>query len=376
MLRSIFDLSFLLLAVLIITTAPIHYVDADCIEVPVNYVRGQCTVSVTWNKVTLYEVDYRESREGIIEDWLQANIWDPLQKQISNNLYTNCRGYPGTECNFTSGLPHVLKISPQHRREYLQFWYGDSLGWNTDPEPMLGPTFVGESEAKGRTPYCPTYTDWNLLPYDSPDGKKYLSDPNGTVNTIHRREVQCIFDCGLINFDDSWIKPYRCAPPEPVNATTVTETSRATTTKMKTKTETETRISTSVKIHTRVKYTLETVTASIGHGPVRVPIHTTTSNSTTTTTSNSTPTNPTTIPTTLCTSSSNSTTIYNSGSNSTTTWSKSTTTNSNSTPLYTTIPNPTAPYSNSTITKSNSIARRAYRVGRPVPAIYLDGGED
>ncbi|KAF3218386.1 hypothetical protein TWF106_003277 [Orbilia oligospora] len=183
MLRSKFKISsFLsLLATLILT--PINHVNADCVEVPPGYAPGECTVLVYWHKTTLYEIEYRESREGMITDWIVANVWDPLLRKMTNNAFVKCRGYPGMECVFNSGTPQQLVISPQHRREYLQFWFGD-LGWNTDPEPMAGPTFLGEG-AKDRRPYCGIYTDWKLLPYDGDDGKSYKGDPERAVNTIH-----------------------------------------------------------------------------------------------------------------------------------------------------------------------------------------------
>ena len=184
---SKFNLSSLLLVLAVLTIVPINHVNANCVEIPESYKAGECTVKLTWHKETLYEIDYRESRQGIIVDWIQANIYDPMGKSISNNLYTNCRGYPGTECNFTSGLPHLLVVSPQHRREYLQFWYGD-LGWNTDPEPMKGPKFLGD-DVKDQRPWCGVYSEWVLIPRDGPDGKTYKDDPAGTIDTIYVRTI-------------------------------------------------------------------------------------------------------------------------------------------------------------------------------------------
>ncbi|EGX46846.1 hypothetical protein AOL_s00097g272 [Orbilia oligospora ATCC 24927] len=199
MLRPKFKISSFLSSLATLITTPINHVNAACIEVPQDYVPGECSVAVMWHKITLYEIEYRESREGMITDWISANIRDPLNRQITNNVYVNCRGYPGMECVFNSGTPQQLVISPQHRREYLQFWFGD-LGWNTDPEPMAGPTFVGEG-AKDRRPYCGVYTDWKLLEYDGDDKKSYKDDPDRTVNTIHFH--QTISMCATSKCNDS-----------------------------------------------------------------------------------------------------------------------------------------------------------------------------
>ncbi|KAF3114743.1 hypothetical protein TWF103_000481 [Orbilia oligospora] len=199
MLRSKFKISSFLSLLATLMPTPINHVNADCVEVPIGYAPGECTVVVFWHKTTLYEIEYRESREGMITDWIVANVWDPLLRKITNNVYVNCRGYPGMECVFNSGMPQQLVISPQHRREYLQFWFGD-LGWNTDPEPMAGPTFLGEG-AKDRRPYCGVYTDWKLIPYDGDDGKSYKGDPERAVNTIHFH--QTISMCATSKCNDS-----------------------------------------------------------------------------------------------------------------------------------------------------------------------------
>ena len=67
--------------------------------------------------------------------------------------------------------------------------------------------------------------------------------------------MECQFQCGRVNVDQDEIKPYPCAPPR---TTTVTAT--------------ETKIYTSMKTETQVKFVIETVSRSIGYGPVSIPI--------------------------------------------------------------------------------------------------------
>ncbi|KAF3317465.1 hypothetical protein TWF173_011118 [Orbilia oligospora] len=198
-------------------------VDADtCLEVSGEEVSklGQCTIKIVWQKVYYTTPGLDSNGRPGLRDRISAEVYDARHTKISTQTLEDfefCTGNPGGECKVQSGLETPTLLSPQHHREYLQFWFGN-LGWHTDPWPQKGPRFVGE-DVKDRTPWCSLNwkEQWVRVPFNRADGG-FLSDPN------------------LCS-----IQP--CVTPPPPTTVTATETkfytSMKTMTMVRTKTKTE-----------------------------------------------------------------------------------------------------------------------------------------
>ncbi|KAK6508932.1 hypothetical protein TWF481_003700 [Arthrobotrys musiformis] len=204
-----------LLALVITAINEIKPSRAVCLEVPEDYKSGDCTAKVVWRKVSFYK-----RRE--IQDRVAVEILDSLGNKISDTStadFQNCRGSPGEECKFYSSLPNVLLTSPQHRKEYLQFWCG-GMGWHTDTTPEVGPKYVEDGVWLSRRPWCGVYTDWVVLPPDGPvEGGRYEKNPD--IDTIESRVIECKFQCGEGSVIVEDFKP--CPPPAAVTTVTATE---------------------------------------------------------------------------------------------------------------------------------------------------------
>lgn len=182
-LSKLFKSSSLLLAL----TITINHVNATCFQIPETFKSGECTMKLTWHKNTYYWND-DVSNLPAIRDFIQIQILDSLGKGISwDTTWQLCFGYRGWGCKFPSALPYDLVVSPQHRREYIQFYYGN-IGWHTDPDPPEGWKYLGD-DVKNQRPWCGVYTEWVTNPYDGPDGKTYKDDLKGEVKSIEVRNI-------------------------------------------------------------------------------------------------------------------------------------------------------------------------------------------
>ncbi|RVD80243.1 uncharacterized protein DFL_008144 [Arthrobotrys flagrans] len=188
MLLSKFKFSSLL-RILALTIAPLSVDASTCFEIADsdNFNTGICTIKTTWQKIT-YHKDDEVSGEPAIRDRIASEIFDSRGTKISaKNMddFQWCRGYQGQECEWHSSLPFLVLVSPQHRIEYLQFWFGD-IGWHTNPNPSEGPKYLGD-DVKDKRPWCGVYTDWEPIPSEN---GRFLGDPGiRIVELLHKVEI-------------------------------------------------------------------------------------------------------------------------------------------------------------------------------------------
>ncbi|KAF3170590.1 hypothetical protein TWF751_006753 [Orbilia oligospora] len=210
-------------ALLFLATIPPAFDASTCLELSDEEVfkAGECTIKVLWQKVQHWTSDL-EPNNSKLRDRIAAEVYDARGTKISTQTLKDfefCTGHPGGERKVQSGLGIPILLSPQHRREYLQFWFGN-LGWHTDPFPRKGPSFVGD-DVKDRRPWCSVNMrpQWMIIPFNRADGGLF-SDP--TLHSIVESRIECIFQCERININVNDLKP--CVTPPPPTTVTATET--------------------------------------------------------------------------------------------------------------------------------------------------------
>ncbi|KAK6362720.1 hypothetical protein TWF730_000176 [Orbilia blumenaviensis] len=236
--------------------------DTSCVQVPPERMPGACTVRVEWRKITHFSND-PESGKRRIQDHVAAEILDSGGTRISNEGIDNfiyCSGSGGRECKFQSKLPHEMIMSPQHRREYMQFYYG-SMAWHTDPVPLQGPGYTGPNP-QNSVPWCSVYTDWELLPPGSNNryGPPYESND---ISSVEKRSIECKFACGMATIMMEDLKP--C-----VSAVMNTEPEAPVKTQMMTSMKTEIRYKTQAMPTTVTETQIRTLTVAADTHPAGV----------------------------------------------------------------------------------------------------------
>ncbi|KAK6331807.1 hypothetical protein TWF718_002349 [Orbilia javanica] len=232
-----------------LTIAPINYANADCVQLNEYFRHGECYLDTYWSKVTMAFTKPK------LLDWVRVKMYDSMGQNIYDDEFSpSCNGHKGHECVFQGrGLNHPLLVSPQHRIEYVQFWYGD-LGWHTNPNPTEGPKFVGE-DVRDRRPWC---WEGNWEPrtkegWDDIDDFEYVS-------TIEEKRIECFFDCGLSNVKKEDIQPYTCGPPPPPPTPPLEMTVTVVSTALKLATKTKLKKETEKVTETKLEKETETVT--------------------------------------------------------------------------------------------------------------------
>ncbi|KAF3095464.1 hypothetical protein TWF102_007184 [Orbilia oligospora] len=201
------------LSLLTLGIAPTALAGSDklCVEVANEFMPGECSVKVIWNRLTDATVgDTPLDFPPPFNYSIQGTFFDANGRVISDQSTlgdcSNVHAKEQSDCRFGSKVfPYKMKVAPGAGTggDFLQFNYGD-LEWHTNPNPSDGRKFVGD-KAKGDGPWCNLKTDWTKWSGEmETDGESFVlpSTYDKTKDQkVETREVECSFACDVFVVD-------------------------------------------------------------------------------------------------------------------------------------------------------------------------------